>query len=122
MTITNGCCDVQCDFRIDRVRQILAAIDVSKVTGVPDTVLARSVLNPRGERTIGRVGIDTSNADEDAALDVITVKQAMSTLPSNATAEQIARACCPYAVPVQKEENVGPDTRTTSEPVSHSLH
>lgn len=115
--MTNPCCPGQCDFRVERVRQILAAIDVARATGVAPVVIARSVLNPRGERTMGRPGIDISNADEDAALEVIAVQQAMARLPKNATAAQIAYECCPHAV--SKHDNTNEERlRNTGEPVS----
>ena len=120
MSITNHCCYTECDFRAERVRQILAVIDVARVTGIDAVIIARSILNPRKERSIGRVGIDTTNPEEDAALDVITVRNAMSTLPKNATAEQIANACCPFASENHGKEEAT-DNRThhdTSQPVS----
>jgi hypothetical protein len=101
--MTSPCCDYQCDFRPESVRRILAAIDVARVTHMDPVEIARSVLNPRGERTIGRVGIDIENPEEDAALEVIAVQDALKRAPKGATAEQIALICCPYAIPIESQ-------------------
>lgn len=92
------------------MRRILALLDVAHVTGMYPAEIARSVLNPRGERTIGRVGIDIENPEEDAALEVIAVQDALKRAPKNATADQIALICCPYALPIEsKNEQPSPE-------------
>ena len=89
------------------MRKILSLLEVAAVTRIDPVVLARSYLNPRGEQTMGRVGVDTSNADEDAALDVIAVQAALQgARPRDVTSDQIAARICPWAVPIQNPREV----------------
>jgi hypothetical protein len=100
-------CDcVTCDFRPSRVRKILSVIDVAKVTHIDPIEIARTVLNPRGERTMGRIGIDISNPEEDATCEVVAVQAALKALGPDATTEMICKYICPWSIPPENPNEV----------------